>query len=158
MVGATTGGAGMMAVLNPVPLGQRQSLHSDGQHRTGATSGRSDFRLRTLLAPPEMEAATQSQLSPNTEHPARTPWGLSIELRGPSKPCGFAFCASMVVVFVPPFAQEPTFSPRPGGSRVPVAPVPPAVATPTSIPPTFSQHTIWRQKARAGWRAARHRS
>ena len=57
MVGATTGGAGMMAVLNPVPLGPRQSRHSDGQHRTGATSGRSDFRLRALLAPPEMEAA-----------------------------------------------------------------------------------------------------
>ena len=57
MVGATTGGAGMMAVLNPVPLGQRQSLHSDGQHRTGATSGRSDFRFRALLYLAEMEAA-----------------------------------------------------------------------------------------------------
>ena len=56
MVGATTGGAGMMAVLNPVPLGQRQSLHSDGQHRTGATSGRSDFRFRALLYLAEMEA------------------------------------------------------------------------------------------------------
>ena len=57
MVGATTGGAGMMAVLNPVPLGQRQSLHSDGQHRTGATSGRGDFRFRTLMHLAEMEAA-----------------------------------------------------------------------------------------------------
>ena len=57
MVGATTGGAGMMAVLNPVPLGRRQSLHSDGQHRTGAMSGRSDFRFRALMHLAEMEAA-----------------------------------------------------------------------------------------------------
>ena len=60
MVGATTGGAGMMAVLNPVQLGQRQSRHSDGQHRTGATSGRSDFRFRRLLYLAEMEAAMKT--------------------------------------------------------------------------------------------------
>ena len=55
-------------------------------------------------------------------------------------------------------AKEATFSPRPGESRVPVAPLPPAVPVPTAVPPTLSQQAIWRQMGRGGWRAARHRS
>ena len=37
MVGAAVGDAGMMGELSPVPLGRRQSRHSDRQHRTVPT-------------------------------------------------------------------------------------------------------------------------
>ena len=65
MVGATTGGAGMMAELSPVPLGPRQSCHSDRQHRTVPMASEAGFRFWPLLALPEMEAATGDSASYN---------------------------------------------------------------------------------------------
>ena len=42
--------------------------------------------------------------------------------------------------------------------RVPVAPLPPAVPTPTSVPPTVSQQTCWRRTGQGGGCAAWCRS
>ena len=58
MVVAAVGDAGMMGELSPVPLGSRQSRHSDGQHRTVADGvGRRRLSLCAPSDPPEMEAA-----------------------------------------------------------------------------------------------------
>ena len=83
---------------------------------------------------------------------------LSIQRGSAFYACFFRLRASMAAVFVPAIAKEATFSPRPGESRVPVAPLPPAVPIPTAVPPTLSQQAIWRQMGRGGWRAAWHRS
>ena len=49
MVGAAVGDAGMMGELSPVPLGPRQSRHSDRQHRTVPMASEAGLAFWALL-------------------------------------------------------------------------------------------------------------
>ena len=116
MVGAAVGDAVMIGKLSPVPLGPRQSRHSDGQHRTVPTARESvgnfcrirpDFRQTDSYYPDRTRLPPRRSLTTLREHETANSTQFNRRHQVPVGQPGA--CAADRVPRTPP--QRPNFAP-----------------------------------------------